>query len=342
MQDLVLGFLTFLCCLKGLTCSKWSINSQPQVNGSLGQNVILPCSFTHPKQDTYTGIISVMWMQENKKEPVFQCSLSNKTNSQDGNCTQRPSKRFWLHGNPRKRDLSLAISNLQLSDGAKYACRLILDYEKAQRATELIVHAPARILILSQYLELTSHAMLVKCIAQGNPVPDVKWTLSSGQNVSATTERHKYMVMSSVQFSEQDVYTCQAVNSLARAQKTFPPDPRSCSAPLVATGVLASVLALGLLLFIWNLIRKRQSERGAMENYLGAQQVKSSIYEANETVYANVRTLPPDASAQDKMYSTWPPSEEARAEVNPRFQSQRRATKVHPATAPTAPVESDR
>ncbi|XP_068069941.1 sialic acid binding Ig-like lectin 15, like isoform X1 [Danio rerio] len=287
-----------------------------------------------------------MWMQENRKEPVFQCIMSNKTDSQDGNCSLKPSKRFWLHGNPRKRDISLAITNLQLSDAAKYACRLMLDYDKVQRATELIVNAPARILILSQYLELTSHALLVKCIAQGNPVPDVKWTLSSGQNASATTERHKYMVMSSVQFSEQDVFTCQAVNSLGRAQKTFPPDPRSCFAPLAATGVLAVVLVLGLLLFIWDVIRKRQSEQGAMEHYLGAQQAKSSIYEANEMVYANVRTLPPDASAQGKMYSTWPPSEEAKAEVNPRFQSQRRATsKVRPATAattPTAPVESER
>lgn len=145
--------ILFLFSSAGLTCSKWSINGQPQANDSLGQNVILPCSFTHPQHDTYTGIIIVIWMQENKKEPVFQCSLSNKTNSQDGNCTQRPSKRFWLHGNPGKRDLSLAITNLQFYDAAKYVCRLMLDYN-LHRTTELIVNV--EIYCTQQFLNHTN------------------------------------------------------------------------------------------------------------------------------------------------------------------------------------------
>lgn len=125
----------------GLTCSEWTMPVQPKVNGSLGQNVILPCTFTHPKQNTYIGVIHVKWINDNKKELIFHCTLDNRTNSQES-CTKviKSSERLSLNGNPRKGVLSLSISKLNFTDAAKYTCRVEMDYIKFGNHTDLNIN----------------------------------------------------------------------------------------------------------------------------------------------------------------------------------------------------------
>ncbi|XP_059364288.1 sialic acid binding Ig-like lectin 15, like [Carassius carassius] len=257
MQDYVFGLLSFICSLKGLSCSPWTMKVQDQVNGTLGQNVILPCIFTHPKQNTYTGDITVKWMQRNKQELIFECILHNKTNAQNNNCNFLiSSERFSLKGNPRKGDISLGINHLQFTDASQYTCRVELDYWKFEKHTTFNVNAPAQILSLSMDLEVLG--MMVKCIAQGNPLPELKWTSSSGplENVPIKTDHTNFIVISSVPHSEQDVYTCQTVNSLGQDQKTFPPNHSNCFGLKVTTGILGCLLLLGLVAFILDALKR--------------------------------------------------------------------------------------
>ncbi|XP_043115995.1 sialic acid binding Ig-like lectin 15, like [Puntigrus tetrazona] len=223
---------------------------QDRVNGSLGQNVILPCIFTHPKQNSYTGDIIIKWIKDNKNEPIFQCNFHNKTR-EDGNCIDStPSKRLLLQGNHRKGDISLRINNLQFTDASQYTCRVELDYDMFNKYTKLDVNAPAQILSLD--LELQALGMMVKCITQGNPIPEIKWTSSSGP-LQHFPEKNGHIVSSSVPFFGQDVYTCQAVNSLGQDQKKFPPDQcqcKNCFGLLVITGILCSLLLLGIVAFV--------------------------------------------------------------------------------------------
>ncbi|XP_052475391.1 sialic acid binding Ig-like lectin 15, like isoform X2 [Carassius gibelio] len=249
MQDYVFGLLSFICSLKGLSCSSWTMKVPEQVNGTLGQNVILPCIFTHPIQNTYTGHINVKWMQGNKQEPIFKCMLHNKTNAQN-NCN-------YLKSSER-----------------------------------LSLQAPAKILSLSLDLEVLG--MMVKCIAQGNPLPEFKWTSSSGplENVPIKTDHTNFIVISSVPHSEQDVYTCQTVNSLGQDQKTFPSNDSNCLGLKVTTGILGCLLLLGLVPFILDALKRRQSAQTSMLQDIGVQRVKPSIYHANEKIYANISTCP--------------------------------------------------
>lgn len=115
--------------------------------------------------------------------------------------------------------------------------------------------APAQILSLS--LDLDVLVWKVKCIAQGKPLPQIKWTSSSGQlkNVPVETYHSNYMVSSSVPFSDQAVYTCQAVNSLGQDQKAFPNHP-NCSGLSVVTGILGCLLLLGLVAFILDVVKR--------------------------------------------------------------------------------------
>ncbi|XP_067305666.1 sialic acid binding Ig-like lectin 15, like isoform X2 [Pseudorasbora parva] len=275
----------------------------PQVNGSFGQNVILPCNFTHSKQNSYTGGIIVKWTKD--KELIFHCNLQNKTNRQDNNnCINlKPSERLSLNGNPRKGDLSLSISNSKFTDASLYNCRVELDYIKFGKNTDLIINAPAQILNLSLDLDAKANGMMLKCFAQGNPVPEVTWTSSSGplKTVPIQTQLSNYII-SSVPFSDQDVYTCQAVNPLGHDQRKFPPGHPNCSGLLEATCFLGCLLFLVLVAVVMDVIIRRRSVQGLMQHHIDVQSVQT----ANETnVYANVSTSAPVGceTRLDEVYS---------------------------------------
>ncbi|XP_016313649.1 sialic acid binding Ig-like lectin 15, like [Sinocyclocheilus anshuiensis] len=319
MQDYVFGLLSLICSLKGLSCTPWTMKVQDQVNGTLGQNVILPCIFTHPKQNSYTGDINIKWMQGKIHEPIVQCTFYNKTKGQDGKCIySTSSERLLLQGNHRNGDISLSINNLQFTDASQYTCRVELDYNQFNKHTTLNVNAPAQILSLCLDLDV----LKVRCIAQGNPIPEVKWTSSSGP-LEHFPIKTVHRVISSVPFSDQDMYTCQAVNSLGQDQITFPPNQNSSLSLSLMTGILGCLLLLGLVAFILNVVRRRQSAQRVMLQDMGVQRVKTSIYQANETVYANISTCPAGETRQVDVYSTGALREEGKEEMIPRAQKNR-------------------
>nr|XP_055067719.1 sialic acid binding Ig-like lectin 15, like [Misgurnus anguillicaudatus] len=308
MQDFVIVLLSFLCTSKGLTGVNWDVVVQPQVKGIKGQNVILPCVFIHPRQNTYTSKITVKWIQHRSADLIFQCSLQNQTDGQNQECYNPTSPmRLGLYGNPRKGDISLNISNSQFTDNKRYICRVELDYESYQSKTNTLLNitGPPQILNLTLDSEATGKGGMLKCIASGNPVPSVKWTPLSGSlgNVPVPkTEQSNYTVISSIPFSGQDVYTCQAVNSLGRAEKTFPPNNLT---GLVWISVFGCLLLLGLFIGVGVVVRKRR--RAMPQNYPNhpLQMGRSCIDQVNTTpiynktpIYANVsigeRRLPPE------------------------------------------------
>ncbi|XP_051577013.1 sialic acid binding Ig-like lectin 15, like isoform X3 [Myxocyprinus asiaticus] len=260
MQEFLLGLLSLIFNFKGSTCSsRWSMTVQAQVNVSMGQRVVLPCVFTHPKQNNYTSNINVSWMQDSyKNPPFFKCIFWNNTNGQDNCSDARPPKRFFLHGNPRK--------------------------------------APAQIISLDLDSEATDQSGMLTCIAQGKPLPDVKWSSSSGSLKDVPKNRNDYsnfIVISSVPFSDQDVYTCQAVNLLGRAERTYPPKD---SGLLLWFSALGSLLLLGIVVFVVVMItRRRCSQRAVQQHMENVQTGKTSTDQDNDTpVYANVKCYPVD------------------------------------------------
>ncbi len=116
--------------------------------------------------------------------------------------------------------------------------------------------APAQ--ILSLCLDFDVLGLTVKCIAQGKPLPQIQWTSSSGplKNIPFKTYHSNYTVSSSVPFSDQAVYTCQAVNSLGQDQKAFPPNHPKSFILSVMTGILGCLLLLGLAAVILDVVKR--------------------------------------------------------------------------------------
>uniref|UniRef100_A0A674C5Z2 Immunoglobulin domain-containing protein n=1 Tax=Salmo trutta TaxID=8032 RepID=A0A674C5Z2_SALTR len=102
----------------GTFSQPWSMTVPPVVNSTIGGDVVLPCSFTHPKQQ----------IQFHDK-PFFQCKVTNVTTGGMNECSVPESyQRFSVKGDPKQRDLSLLIRDLAVTDNGVYFCRVELDY----------------------------------------------------------------------------------------------------------------------------------------------------------------------------------------------------------------------
>ncbi|XP_062393919.1 sialic acid binding Ig-like lectin 15, like [Sardina pilchardus] len=222
----------------------------PQVNSSdRVKSVLLPCSLSHPEQDTYTGQISVQWRKgERYAKPFFKCTLMNRTVAAGDQCSGYVAAgRFSLSGDPRHRVLSLQVSEPWLNDTGVYFCRVELDYDKYQSksGTTLNVTGPARIVSLSQ--KPVPDNSTLECVAVGNPPPEVTWFSSfEGQKQAAAQKadpEDKYTIRSSIHISTQGVYTCRAKNSLGSDVKVFPPG----EGPTALTAWLSVLAGLALL-----------------------------------------------------------------------------------------------
>eukprot|EP00064_Thunnus_orientalis_P024689 superscaffoldBa00011002_g24992 len=112
-----------------------------EVSVSRGEDAVLGCSFTHPRQQDYSGTITVKWLaRESDSQPFFQCSVKNNSIEGLGNCSGS-GLRFHLYGDPRQGALSLLIRTVQLTDNGAYYCRVELDQraEAFQKPTHLNV-----------------------------------------------------------------------------------------------------------------------------------------------------------------------------------------------------------
>lgn len=134
-----------------------------------------------------------------------------------------------------------------------------------------MIVGPAEILNLTLDSQAPAQGRMLKCIAQGNPVPSVKWTslAKSHENrpiPKSKTENNDYTVISSISFSEEDVYTCKAVNSLGEAERTFPSKHLN-NGLLVWIGALGCLLFLGMLAVVGFVIRSRYQSFNFDENF---------------------------------------------------------------------------
>uniref|UniRef100_A0AAZ3QUY8 Ig-like domain-containing protein n=1 Tax=Oncorhynchus tshawytscha TaxID=74940 RepID=A0AAZ3QUY8_ONCTS len=250
----------------GTFSQPWSMTVPPVVNSTIGGDVVLPCSFTHPKQQDYSKGITVQWITRQFHDtPFFQCKVKNVTTGGMNECSVPESyQRFSVKGDPKQRDLSLLIRDLTVTDNGVYFCRVELDYYwgdgKWQTAsgTQLNIIAKAQILSLSWVeASLGPGNGSLRCVVEGNPPSTITWFSSSKGNIDpgvSTIGTHPFQWTSSIPYFTQEVYTCRAENSLGRAERRFPPGPTALTVALSVCGVLLLLLLLGVALFY---LRKR-------------------------------------------------------------------------------------
>ncbi|XP_078143175.1 sialic acid binding Ig-like lectin 15, like [Centroberyx gerrardi] len=223
----------------------------PVVHAPRGEDAVLSCSFTHPKQQDYSGSITVKWLaREKTAEPFFRCSVRNDSRERLSDCSTPSGLQYSLDGDPRRGALSLRIRALQLINNGTYYCRVELDQtgESLQKEIQLYVTAEAQILSLS-VVETSGPdgpARILQCEAEGHPLPSVTWLSGSSGPLDArapTAGPGPYRLTGSVPYLEEDVFTCRAENRLGGAERRYPPS-NTLWITLTAGGVLLLLLLL--------------------------------------------------------------------------------------------------
>ncbi|XP_063054056.1 sialic acid binding Ig-like lectin 15, like [Engraulis encrasicolus] len=304
-----LCLITLFFTVSGSSGVEWQMWVPGQVNSTERYNVILPCTFTHPDQDSYSGRIRVQWKTDQHRyaDPFFQCTAINSTllvsgDKEDYNCSVAAG-RFSLRGDPRRGDLSLLIRDAWLNDTRVYFCRVELDgvgqNYQSKSGIKLSVTAPARILSLFQNPFPHNHSL--ECLAVGNPLPQLTWLSSSSSSsapvpASVKTDPHDPYTVRSVatitSLEEEEVYTCRAENALGSQERVFPPS-KGPAALTVGLGTLAGLLLLvvaGLLaVLMWK--RRRRRRRGASqkeETQLSPiREIQNNLPDTDPDIYAN-------------------------------------------------------
>uniref|UniRef100_A0A674C637 Immunoglobulin domain-containing protein n=1 Tax=Salmo trutta TaxID=8032 RepID=A0A674C637_SALTR len=230
---LILWVVTNILPVEPIGIQPWSMTVPPVVNSTIGGDVVLPCSFTHPKQF--------------HDKPFFQCKVTNVTTGGMNECSVPESyQRFSVKGDPKQRDLSLLIRDLAVTDNGVYFCRVELDYYWGDGKWQTASGTQLNIIGKG----------LTTLFVLWEPPSTITWFSSKG-NIDpgvSTIGTHPFQWTSSIPFFTQEVYTCRAENSLGRAERRFPPGPTALTVALSVCGVLLLLLLLGMALFY---LRKR-------------------------------------------------------------------------------------
>ncbi|XP_049439365.1 sialic acid binding Ig-like lectin 15, like isoform X2 [Epinephelus fuscoguttatus] len=223
-----------------------------------GEDAILSCSFTHSRQQDYSGKITVKWLaRESNAPPFIICAVKN--DSTEGLCSV-PELKHSLLGDPRRGELSLLIRRVHLSDNGTYFCRVELDgwRNSFQKGTQLYVTVKPQILNLSvaeSHSGSDSASRRLRCEVEGHPLPTVTWLSASRgllKDQVQTSAVSPYQLVSTVPYLEEDVFTCRVENMVGGAERRYP-----ASYTLMITALTVCGLVVLLLLCAGFIVRRR-------------------------------------------------------------------------------------
>ncbi|XP_022617245.1 sialic acid-binding Ig-like lectin 15 isoform X1 [Seriola dumerili] len=250
-------FLILSVIVTGSLSTTWDMVVPPVVTVSRGEDAFLDCSFTHPRQQRYSGEITVKWLAgEPKASPFFICSVRNNSMDGLGNCSASGLKRS-LAGDPRRGELSLLIRKTQLMDNGRYFCRVELEVQREgyQKETQLHVTAEPQILSLSlaeTSPDSNSAPRRLQCEVEGHPLPKIVWLSASRKQIENRGESSSsslYRLMSSVLYLEEEVLTCRAESELGYAERTYPPSDTLMITLVVCGLLLLLLLSAGVIIY---------------------------------------------------------------------------------------------
>ncbi|KAM8826609.1 sialic acid-binding Ig-like lectin 15 [Synchiropus picturatus] len=244
-------FLLLVTAAAAASRSPINMSVSERVLAARGDDALLNCSFTHPRQSSYSGRINVNWLTtEASSRPFFTCSFHNSSDADVSKCSI-PGYKYTLAGDLRQGALVLLIRNLTLADERKYFCRVELeDGGETSRGIDLRVGEKPLILSLKE-MNRTKNGRSLECVVEGNPLPTVTWFSKSkqqSQDPIGSEPSGMFQVTSWVSLHEDDQLTCQAENLLGRAEQTHPEESSLVLiiSVCVTGGLLLLLLVIGL------------------------------------------------------------------------------------------------
>ncbi|XP_019719421.1 sialic acid binding Ig-like lectin 15, like isoform X2 [Hippocampus comes] len=256
-------FVLLLATTEGLPPSALTVHVCDEVSVLRGQDAILGCSFTHPKQDRYVDNIMLSWIGRTETNPpFFQCTVKNDSSATLADCLGLSG--FLLAGNLRQGNASLRISAVQVKDEGVYFCNVKLEKGGSQKKKLMLnVQVRPAILSLSMVTSSSSAPNRLQCVAEGLPLPNITWLSAYGQPLATALAAHvktsfaHWYLNSSIPYERQEELTCRVENALGRAEGTYRPANTLRDLGLVCGGVAVALLMLAT----WGFVVHRQKIR---------------------------------------------------------------------------------
>ncbi|XP_022240089.1 Down syndrome cell adhesion molecule-like protein Dscam2 isoform X2 [Limulus polyphemus] len=179
------------------------------------------------RENLHVSVVPVVHTVDVGKSAVFQCNVSGQPVTF---LTWKKDHEHLTHINRRVHFVSetvLEIRHVQRQDKGLYQCFVCNDKDCAQGTAELKLGDITPILKESfRSVTLEPGSILsLKCIASGNPLPEVRWTLddypipghirfSVGDFVTSKAEVVSYVNVTHVRVEDGGYYKCQATNDV--------------------------------------------------------------------------------------------------------------------------------
>ncbi|KAK5891643.1 hypothetical protein CesoFtcFv8_012101 [Champsocephalus esox] len=239
--------------LTGSLSASWDMAVSPVVFVPRGEDVVLPCSFTHPRQQHYSGMVTLKWLaREPNALPFLTCSIRNESMEGKHGCAESELK-YSTYGDLRRGELSLLIRRVQLGDNGTFFCRVELDglRQYIQRETQLYVTVQPQILNMSVVEPGSDGApRRLQCEVEGQPLPNVTWLSASGTPMQDLEVKNQQSgparLLSSVPYL-QEVLSCRAESRLGVTERRH---PAAHSTTLIISVIVSGLIVLLLLLLL--------------------------------------------------------------------------------------------
>ncbi|KAM8733997.1 sialic acid binding Ig-like lectin 15, like isoform 2-T3 [Acanthopagrus schlegelii] len=259
--------------ITGSLSVSWDMKVSPVVSVPRGEDAVLSCSFTHPRQQDYSGPITVKWFaRETSALPFFKCSVRNDSMEELKDCSGSELK-FSLRGDPRQGDLSLVIRKVHVADSGPYFCRVELSgvRQNQQEETRLRVTVKPQILSLSVVEPKSdSTTRRLQCEVEGNPPPSITW-LSASRGLLTdqvfTSAVNLEKLSSSVPYVEGEVFTCRVENMLGGAERRYPAD-NTLIITLSVCGLIVLLLLCAGIICCWRRRAQHESLKSSNSRHL--------------------------------------------------------------------------
>ncbi|MEQ2182754.1 hypothetical protein GOODEAATRI_025463, partial [Goodea atripinnis] len=266
---------SLILIISGSVSVAWKMTCSPKVTASRGEDVVLNCSISPDKLKSFESI-TVKWIaRDQHADPFFTCSV--RYNSLEGpNDCLASILQFSLLGDPRRGELSLLITNVQLTNEGTFFCKVELDrWQILQEKIRLDVKGKPQILSLSvenaTCAQKSSVSQWLKCEVEGNPLPKVVWLSPSKrllEDQGRSLHSGEWRRTACVPYLKEDqVITCRAENSEGHAEKDFPESEDVRIIVIVVSVIVMMLLSAVFIIIVIMCLRKHRqkqaSDRGA-------------------------------------------------------------------------------